>query len=59
MGNFHASTRHYHPMQVTFQQLGAFHRFRVLANDKHTIALLHAWPEDKELNMEYAIVFHI
>jgi ketosteroid isomerase-like protein len=33
----------------------------VLANDKHTVALLHATAsrQGKELDMDYAIVFHI
>lgn len=50
--------------QREFQLTGGTYRPQlhdVLANDKHTVALLHATAsrEGKELDMDYAIVFHI
>ncbi|MBT2443882.1 nuclear transport factor 2 family protein [Streptomyces sp. ISL-36] len=63
-GDFRGREATFALFQREFQMSGGTYRPRlhdVLANDEHTVALLHATAsrEGKELDMDYAIVFHI
>ncbi|MFI1400399.1 nuclear transport factor 2 family protein [Streptomyces sp. NPDC020681] len=63
-GDFRGREAAFALFQREFQMSGGTYRPQlhdVLANDKHTVALLHATAsrEGKELDMDYAIVFHI
>ncbi|MGP3987353.1 nuclear transport factor 2 family protein [Streptomyces sp. 3N207] len=63
-GDFRGREAAFALFQREFEMSGGTYRPRlhdVLANDKHTVALLHATAsrEGKELDMDYAIVFHI
>jgi uncharacterized protein (TIGR02246 family) len=63
-GEFHGREAAFAAFQREFQLSGGTYRPQlhdVLANDKHTVALLHATAsrDGKELDMDYVIVFHI
>ncbi|MEU9146851.1 nuclear transport factor 2 family protein [Streptomyces sp. NPDC048349] len=63
-GDFHGREATFEMFKRAFELSGGTYRPQlhdVLANDAHTIALLHATAsrEGKQLDMDYVIVFHI